>query len=83
MGSESSPACTVKLSGRGLLNAILPFHTIWQFLSSKLQMNYSTATGNCRWRGTMEQEWSHEDRITPAGDTRHGSAFRPILNLSI
>jgi hypothetical protein len=31
----------------------------------------------------MEQEWSHEDRITPAGDTRHGSTLRAILNLSI
>ena len=65
------------------LDAILPFHTIWQFFGGELQMYYATIARNCCWSGIMKQEWSHEDRITPAGDTRHGSALRPILNLSI
>src|SRR5262249_20853411 len=44
--------------------------TNWQFLGGELQMYYATVARNCRWRGSMKQEWSHEDRITPTGDTR-------------
>jgi hypothetical protein len=68
---------------RYFLYPILPLRSVWQLLRDKLQVYNATAARNCRWRGTMNQEWSHEDRITPISRTRHGPSLWPILNQSI
>jgi hypothetical protein len=85
-GRENTPIrqqlATVKVGSEcPALNSVLPFQSVWKFVSGKFKMDYPSWFGHDAGGGGMEEKRSHKHRTSPRNRANHAAPCLPCGDL--